>query len=154
INFIRELAKKRKLEISLDTIRRLYEILTPDAIGKPNPYRKDNPLHRLYYHEIAPPDKIGQRMRKLVEWLGSDELRGDHPVNRASRAHYRLLAIYPWTKNSGKVARLLMNLLLLREGYLPVVVHSIERQRYYEVMRNENAGVVPLVVESLANGIE
>jgi Fic family protein len=93
-------------------------------------------------------------MKKLCEWLESDEFREEHPIKRAARAHYRLLAIYPWTKNSGKVARLLMNLLLLRDGYLPAVVHSIERQRYYEVMRNENAGIVPLVIESLDNGIE
>src|SRR5262249_38167660 len=106
------------------------------------------------YHEIAPPDKITQRMRKLVEWIESDEFRQDHPVRRAAKAHYRLLAIYPWTRNSGKVARLLMNLLLLRDGYPPVVIHAIERQRYYEVMRSEHAGVIPLIVESLDNGIE
>jgi Fic family protein len=154
IEHIRELAKRRKISITVDTIRKLYEILTPEAIGKPNQYRRDNPLHRLYYHEIAAPDKIAPRMKKLVEWLESDEFREEHPIKRAARAHYRLLAIYPWTKNSGKVARLLMNLLLLRDGYLPAVVHSIERQRYYEVMRNENAGIVPLVIESLDNGIE
>ncbi|HJZ86726.1 MAG TPA: Fic family protein [Polyangia bacterium] len=154
IEHIRTLAHRRKQPITLDTLRRLYEILSPEAVGKPSQYRKDNPLHRLYYHEIAPPDKIGQRMRKLVEWLDSDEFRDEHPVKRAARTHYRLLAIYPWTKNSGKVARLLMNLLLLRDGYLPAVVHAIERQRYYEVMRNENAGIVQLIVESLDNGIE
>ena len=154
IDYIRELSKRRKLTITLDTFKKLYEILTPEAVGKPVPYRKDNPLHRLYYHEIAPPEKIQQRMKKLVEWLDSDEFREEHPVKRAARAHYKLLAIYPWTKNSGKVARLLMNLLLLRDGYLPAVVHAIERQRYYEVMRSENAGVIPLVVESLDNAIE
>src|SRR2546429_8919606 len=154
IEYIRTQSQKRKLTITLDTLRRLYEILAPEAVGKPSPYRKDNPLHRLYYHEIAPPDKISQRMKKLVEWIESDEFREEHPVKRAARAHYRLLAIYPWTKNSGKVARLLMNLLLLRDGYLPAVVHAIERQRYYEVMRNENAGIIPLIVESLDNGIE
>jgi Fic family protein len=157
IEYIRELARKRKPQITLETFRKLYELLTPEADtgpGKPMQYRKDNPLHRLYYHEIAPPEKIPMRMKKLVEWLDSDEFREEHPVKRAARAHYRLLAIYPWTKNSGKVARLLMNLLLLRDGYLPAVVHAIERQRYYEVMRNENAGIIPLVTESLDNGIE
>src|SRR5207248_2700614 len=154
IEYIRTQSQKRKLTITLDTLRRLYEILAPEAVGKPSPYRKDNPLHRLYYHEIAPPDKISQRMKKLVEWIESDEFREEHPVKRAARAHYRLLAIYPWTKNSGKVARLLMNLLLLRDGFPPVVIHSIERQRYYDVLRSESAGIVPLVLESLENGVE
>ena len=64
------------------------------------------------------------------------------------------MAIYPWPKNSGKVARLLMNLMLLRDGFPPVVIHSIERQRYYDVLRTESAGLVPLVLESLENGVE
>jgi Fic family protein len=154
LDYIRELSKKRKGAITADTLRKLHEILTPEEAGRGSPYRKDNPLHRLYYHEIAPPEKIALRMRKLIEWMDSPEFRDEHPVKRAARAHYRLLAVYPWTLNSGKVARLLMNLLLMRDGYLPVVVHAIERQRYYEVMRNESAGIVHLVCESLDNGIE
>jgi Fic family protein len=65
-----------------------------------------------------------------------------------------VLSTYPWTKNSGKVARLLMNFMLIRHGYLPAVIHSIERQRYYEVLRYENEGLLNLVVESLENSIE
>ena len=70
------------------------------------------------------------------------------------KAHFRLLSVYPWTKNSGKVARLLMNFILIKHGYLPAVIHSIERQRYYEVLRFENDGLMNLVVESLENSIE
>jgi hypothetical protein len=44
--------------------------------------------------------------------------------------------------------------MLLRHGYLPAVIHSIERQRYYEVLRFENDGLLNLVVESLENSIE
>jgi Fic family protein len=93
-------------------------------------------------------------MKKLIEWLDDEETQHIHPVERAARAHYRLMAIFPWPKNSGKVARLLMNLMLLRDGFPPVVLHSIERQRYYEVLRAESAGLVPLVLESLDNGVE
>ena len=70
------------------------------------------------------------------------------------KAHFRVLSVYPWTKNSGKVARLLMNFILMKHGYLPAVIHSIERQRYYEVLRFENDGLMNLVVESLENSIE
>jgi Fic family protein len=146
--------KKRKNEITIDTLKLLHSALTPDEKAKGNPYRKDNPLHRLYFHEIAQPDKISMRMKKLVEWLDEEETQHLHPVERAARAHYRLMAIFPWPKNSGKVARLLMNLMLLRDGFPPIVIHSIERQRYYDVLRAESAGLVPLVLESLENGVE
>ena len=64
------------------------------------------------------------------------------------------MAIYPWPKNSGKVARLFSSLLLLRDGYPPAIIHSIERQRYYEALRSESAGLVQLFFESLQNGVE
>lgn len=145
---------RRKNLITIDTLKMLHSALTPEEKAKGNPYRKDNPLHRLYFHEIAQPDKIQIKMRKLIEWLDEEETQHLHPVERAARAHYRLMAIFPWPKNSGKVARLLMNLILLRDGFPPVVIHSIERQRYYDVLRAEAAGLVPLVLESLDNGVE
>jgi Fic family protein len=154
ISEVRLLAEKKRQPVTLEVLKRLYLACTPEAAAKGAPYRKDNPLHRAYYHEIAPPDKIGYRMRKLVEWLESDEARTTHPIHLAAKAHFRLLAIYPWPKNNGRVARLLQNLLLLRGGYLPAIIHATERQRYYEVLRHEHAGLIPLVTESLTNAVE
>ena len=155
VDFVREAnTAKKPMPIDLELVRKLYAMLTPEAAAKGYPYRRENPLHRLYYHEIAAPEKISYKMRKLGEWLESDEFQELHPITRATKAHFRLLAIYPWTKNSGKVARLLMNYILLRHGYLPAVIHSIERQRYYEVLRFENDGLLNLVIESLENSIE
>jgi Fic family protein len=147
-------ARHKKNHITFELIRQIHAVLTPEEKGKSDGFRKDNPLHRLYFHEIASPDKIQPRLKKLVEWLDEEETQLLHPVDRAARAHWRLMSIYPFTKNSGKVARLLQNLLLLRDGFPPVVIHSIERQRYYDVLRSETAGLVPLVLESLENGVE
>jgi Fic family protein len=148
--------KKRKWrnQITLETLKQLHAILTPEEVAKGNPFRKDNPLHRLYFHEIAAPDKILPRLKQLVAWLDEEETHHMHPVERAARAHFRVMSIFPWPKNSGKVARLLQNLMLLRDGFPPVIIHSIERQRYYDVLRSEAAGIVPLVLESLENGME
>jgi Fic family protein len=155
LDFIRDaITTKRPPEIDVEFIRKLYVMLTPEAGPKGAPYRKENPLHRLYYHEITPPEKIQPRMKKLDEWLESPDFRELHPVTRAARIQQKLLAVYPWTKNSGKVARLIGNYILLREGYLPAVIHSIERQRYYDSLRHENDGLLGLLVESLENGIE
>src|SRR6185295_5534559 len=155
VDFIREsVHAKKPPTVDIELVRKIYGILTPEAVAKGYPFRKENPLHRLYYHEIAPPEKITAKMRKLEEWMQSDEFAELHPITRATKAHFRLLNTYPWTKNSGKVARLLMNFILIRHGYLPAVIHAIERQRYYEVLRAENDGLLNLVIESLENSIE
>jgi Fic family protein len=157
LDWVREtapVAGKKPLPVDLELVRKLYAMLTPEAAAKGYPYRKENPLHRLYYHEIAAPDKIAARMKKFGEWLESDEFSNLHPIRRATKAHFKLLTIYPWTKNSGKVARLLMNFILLRHGHLPAVVHSIERQRYYEALRFDNETLLNLMMESMENSIE
>jgi len=155
VDFVREASQlKKRPEVDLELVKKLYGIVTPDAVAKGCPYRKENPLHRLYYHEIAAPEKIAYKMKKLQEWLESPEYRHLHPILAASRLQFRLLQAYPWTKNTGKVARLLTNYILISNGYQPAIIHSIERQRYYEALRHENEGLTYLILESLQNSIE
>jgi Fic family protein len=164
IRMSREVAAKRKRPPSLDVIRRMYQMVTPEAAGKAAQYRRDNPLHRLYFHEIAPPDRIGTLMKRLGSWLDGPESGRFHPVLRAARAHYELMRIFPWTRNTGRVARLLMNHVLLCESYLPVVIHATERQHYYESLRvptsvpgedeDESSDLADLILEALDNGLD
>ncbi len=143
--------------MSLDVIKAIYATLAPEeAEGKgPPKYRKDMPLHRLYFHEIAQPDKISYRMRQLVQWVNAPETRrSTHAVRLAAKAHYQLLHIYPFPKHSGKVARLLMNLLLMRAGYPPTVIHATERQRYYEALKTSGNATASLIHEALVASVE
>ncbi len=113
------------------------------------------PLHRLYFHDISPPEKISYRMRQLVTWMNAAETkRATHAVRLASKSHYTLLHIYPFPRQSGKVARLVMNLILLRQGYPPVVIHATQRQRYYETLKQSDDAVSTLVNKALATSIE
>src|SRR4030095_10372151 len=52
VDFVRDLSHQKKApDVDLELVKKLYGILTPEAIAKGCPYRKENPLHRLYYHE-------------------------------------------------------------------------------------------------------
>ena len=157
IEIIREMSSRRRFTVNLDVIKKLFAQLAPEELeGKgPPKYRKDMPLHRLYFHEISQPDKISYRMRQLVQWLSDpDTKKTMHPVRMASKAHYQLLHIYPFPRHSGKVARLVMNLILMRAGYPPVVIHATERQRYYEALRNGEDATAGLVNQALGAAIE
>jgi Fic family protein len=156
IDLVRRLSKTKD-QIDLDTIKDIYTTLVPEeAEGKgPPKYRKDMPLHRVYFHEISAPDKISYKMRQFLTWLHSDETtRTTHPVRIASRAHYTLLHIFPFPKHSGKVARLLMNLLLMREGYPPAILHATDRQRYYDALKTSPNAVAKVVNDAMSNAVE
>ncbi len=124
------------------------------AAADPTPYRKDTPVHRLYFHDIPAADKIPGEMKKLGEWLLEPETKKLPALRLASKLHFKLMQIYPFPKHSGKHARLAMNLVLLRAGYPPSIVHSTERQRYYESLRGPTSTLHNIMLESLENAIE
>jgi Fic family protein len=146
---------KKRLPVNLDVIKKIYLILHPEEGDlKTVRYRKDIPQHRLYFHEYAPPDKITYKVRQVVDWVNDPETRRTRsPIRLAARAHYDLLRIFPFANDSGKVARLFMNLLLLRSGYPPAIVHSTERQRYYEALKGSSATMTQIVQESIDNNL-
>ena len=155
IDFVRDFAIKKRLPVTLDVIKKIYLILRPEEGDiKTVKYRKDVPQHRLYFHEYAPPDKIAYKVRGVIDWLNSPETRKTrNGIRIAARAHYDLLRAYPFPNDSGKVARLFMNLLLLRSGLPPSIIHSTERQRYYEALKGSANIVLQMVQESVENAL-
>jgi Fic family protein len=152
IDFVRSAAADAKILVDLELIKQIYVILAPDELEAK--YRKDIPLHRLYFHEIAAPDKIQPKMKALVQWLESDDtLRTMHASRIASRAHYLFLQAYPYPKHSGRVGRLMMNMMLLRAGYPPAILHATDRQRYYDALRSSADATSAIVQEALENSL-
>jgi Fic family protein len=147
---IRELAGRRRLDLSLDLFKQFHAMFASNPEeAKAGRYRKDIPLHRSYFHEINEPQKIGSNMRQLINWVNSpDEAENVHPINWAARFHFQFMRIFPFTETSGKVGRAVMNLILVRQGYLPAVIHATERQRYYEALRQHQQALTDLVVDS------
>lgn len=154
IEFVRRQTQKRKTSINLDLVKKLHLMFYEDGDTKhAGKYRKDMPIHRLYFHEISPPDKISAKMRQLFEWMDTQEARRMHPVKLGATLHYQMMRIYPFSQHSGKVSRLLMNFILLQNEYLPAIIHAVERQRYYESLRLPAPTSISLVIESLENAI-
>ncbi len=156
IDFVRDIASQRKkVPVTVDLLLKIHQSLTPDeAEKKEDPWRKETPVHRLYFHDIPPPEKIAPEVKKLSDWLNAGDTRKMPALRFASKLHFRLMQIYPFAKNSGKVARLAMNLVLLRVGYPPAIVHATERQRYYESLRGPSKLLHALMIDSLENSIE
>lgn len=66
-------------------------------------------------------------MNAYVQWLNSDEAHSMHPVRYSALAHYKLVDIHPFADGNGRTSRLIMNLILLRAGYPPVIIYKEDR---------------------------
>jgi len=80
-------------------------------------------------YAVASVSKIPAEMQKLVKWYNENEKKL-HPVELAATLHQRFVYIHPFVDGNGRVARLLMNLALLRNGYTIAIIPAILRHEY------------------------
>ena len=86
-----------------------------------------------------PPENVAGCLSDLESFIGSDD-PGTHPLIRAGLAHAQFESIHPFEDGNGRIGRLLMVLMLIRDGLLgqPVLYLSqhlkAERQSYYYLL--------------------
>src|SRR5690625_1712932 len=69
-------------------------------------------------------------MEKLIDFITHNKA-GYHPVELAAKAHHYFVAIHPFDDGNGRVARLVMNLIMMEAGYPPIVIKNETREDYY-----------------------
>ncbi len=96
-------------------------------------------LHTGEVFYFAEPQEVAPKMAALLEWYKnhSKEL---HPLEIASLLHYRFVRIHPFDDGNGRIARLLMNFVLMRKGYPPVIIRSAEKNDYLNALSKADAG--------------
>ncbi len=156
IDFMKTIAAKRNFSINQELLRKLQNIFTGEGAASKTQikYRREIPIHRMYFHEILSSKNMTNTMKGFFEWANSNETKKMHVIARAAVIHYRFMRIFPFTSHTGKIGRLIMNILLIRGGYVPAVVHSSDRQAYYETLRESADAFQELLERSLNNTVK
>ena len=80
-------------------------------------------------YAVTPPQKIAVEMKKFVTWFNKKEAK-TNPVEFAALVHEKFVFIHPFIDGNGRLARLLMNLALLRNEYSIALIPVILRHEY------------------------
>jgi Fic family protein len=104
---------------------------------------------------IQPPEAwdIQRLMNEWGDWLNGPA-QSLHPIERAALAHHRLAAIHPFIDGNGRTARLVMNLLLMRDGYPPTIILRVNRRQYYRVLAGADKGNESPLVNFVGRAVE
>ncbi|XP_066266542.1 uncharacterized protein [Branchiostoma lanceolatum] len=94
-------------------------------------------------HNPPGPDDVVSKMAEFETWLTSNKTRDMHPIERATSAHHKLVHIHPFRDGNGRTARMLLNALLLKSGFVPTMFSKNDRRQYMaHLMMSDDMGRV------------
>lgn len=160
-NFIRSLHKL--------LLKEPYEVgaITPDGqptkkLVKVGEY-KSTPNHvKTKTGEIfrfASPEETPAKMHDLLEWYRSEREKEErNAIILAAEFHYRFIRIHPFDDGNGRLARILMNFILMSFRHPPVVIKTEDKENYFSVLRLADADqfepFVNYIAENLTHSLE
>lgn len=84
-------------------------------------------------YPVTKKENIKCEMDELCEWIKMERIRY-HPVEFAALLHKKFVFIHPFKDGNGRVARLLMNTILIQDGFLPAIITPILRNEYISLL--------------------
>lgn len=120
--------------ISEQLTRSLHQLITLETDKEwAGVYRNANVIITGTSHQ--PPDafEVPLKMRELIVWLQSSPT-DLHIIELAALLHHRFVHIHPFFDGNGRTARLLMNLLLIQNGFPLTIILKNDRNKYYRVL--------------------
>lgn len=76
------------------------------------------------------PIKVYRRMAKYIE----DVNTMDPGIDKVCYAHLQLSKIHPFLDGNGRLCRLILNYMLISEGYLPISIPAKRRLEYFDTL--------------------
>lgn len=96
-------------------------------------------------HWYVDPMNVKDQIENLITWL-NDKINTLHPLYIAAIAHYNLVRIHAFDDGNGRGARILMNLILLKNGFFPVVVRNDKKRMYLDALsKADNGDLIPFI---------
>jgi hypothetical protein len=90
-------------------------------------------------------------MQKLIEWFRTErDNKTMHPVELAALMHYKLVRIHPFDDSNGRTSRLIMNYVLLKYSYPPVIIKSSDKKNYFFALNKSDTGDIRAIVDYVA----
>jgi cell filamentation protein, protein adenylyltransferase len=123
----------------------LFEHSVAQIASSPNSGNSSVPNEVVF---IEP--RRGSRYSCFREWedfVQSESFQGFNVLKQAVRMHLSFLDLQPFSRGNGRVARLLMNLILMRNGYPPAIMRDEKRSSYLYYLNYPSRFMEMLVLE-------
>ncbi len=152
VNEAIEFIQKTKEHISLDLIKELHKIVFKNSKGFAGEFRKageevvvrDGLGNIIHYG--APQSRIVSLLKELIGWY--NKYRNKYPaLVLAIVIHNQFENIHPFRDGNGRVGRLLLNNILIKNKLPPVNIDFKNRKEYYSALQEyeKNHNIRPMI---------
>ena len=135
------------LPLTVDRIKMLHRYVMlgalPHASGE---FRTTKVCVEKSALNTSQPTDIPNKVQALVNWVNREKTL--HPLIKASRFLATFLSIQPFADGNARMGLLLMNVILLRDGFDLVNIRHEDRTRYLDALKtfNDSGSIEPLAM--------
>jgi Fic family protein len=143
-----------KTEIDEGVVLQLHKLILSGVAEDAGRYRTGRV--RIAGATFMPPpsSEVASKMSELLTWL-KENLDEFTPVELAAVFHHRFVQIHPFTEGNGRMARLLLNAILLKFGYPFIVIVSMhDRSKYLKTLMEADLGDASAFVNFVGRCVE
>jgi len=135
-------------ELDRDTILFIHKMLLSnirdDVAGR---FRIGNEYVRVGSHIGASPTDIEKLITDMIVEYKSNVHQ--HIVSRIAKLHLTFENIHPFVDGNGRIGRVIINYLLIREGYVPINIKFMDRTRYYDAFKEFDTTGKTIIMEEI-----
>jgi Fic family protein len=99
---------------------------------------------------FAEPYEVPAKMQALVAEANLQKATPLEGLLLASKLHYEFVLVHPFDDGNGRMARILMNLILMRYGFPPAIVKTQEKEAYFSALRQADGGQFDVFADYIA----
>ncbi|MGA1873046.1 MAG: Fic family protein [Thermoplasmatota archaeon] len=139
-----------KGDIDMDLIRKIHSLVQRNIDDEQAGNTRRIPVGVVGSTFEPPPALfVEEELEELIKWYGENP--DNLPVfELACIFHYRFVAVHPFVDGNGRVARELMNFILQKHGYPPLIIEITDREDYLKRLQMADDGEPSPFIEMLA----
>lgn len=103
--------------------------------------------------KTTPPYKVASEMGNLAYLINKNPEK-HNIIELAAIAHHELVRIHPFVDGNGRTARLLTNLILMKNGFPPIIIFNKERKKYFECLEKAHFGELKPFINFIAKAAD
>ncbi|MBI4838989.1 MAG: Fic family protein [Nitrospirae bacterium] len=113
-----------------------FQQIDPENAGR---YRNKNVIITGTDYLLPDYNKVPELMKKHIKNI-NDPVSDRHPLEQAIDLHAGFESIHPFMDGNGRIGRLLLSILTMKNGFCPVIIPPIKRAEYITALQKTNKG--------------